>query len=112
LVFSNHVHPDKNVFIIDISVPGSVDESVKKKANVEFCQEASSVYLPMNPDFAISTHTPIGKIFCCGAEAILAGLYDLRTSMKGHLNENQIKLLMNLAIQEGMFENLVYANNL
>lgn len=111
LVFPPHIHPEKKVFIIDIAVPGSVDVSVKKLNHVEFCKEASSVYLPQDPDLVISTHTAVGKIFCCAAEVILAGAYDIPVAMKGHLETKNITLLMKLAQKEGLFENQVYASS-
>jgi predicted amino acid dehydrogenase len=109
LIFSYHIHPDKKVFIIDIAVPGSVSEEVKKMPNVEFYREASTVYLPDDPAFLISTHTPAGKIFCCAAEAILAALYEVREPLKGHIQPACIRRMMELGVKEDLFNKKVYA---
>lgn len=103
LIFPHHIHPGKKVFIIDISVPGSVSNEVIQMKNVQFCKEASTVYMPHEPDFLISTHTPVGKVFCCAAEVMLAALYDVQLPLKGHVNPRSIKEMMKLAIKENLF---------
>lgn len=110
LVFPHHIREDGKVFLIDVSVPGSVDASVKIMHQVEWCNDASSVNLPSDPNLLISTHTPVGKIFCCAAEVMLAGIHHLNIPMKGHLSSRPIKLMTELALQEGLFEKLTYAN--
>jgi acetylornithine/succinyldiaminopimelate/putrescine aminotransferase/predicted amino acid dehydrogenase len=109
LIFSYHIHPGHKVFIIDIAVPGSVSDDVKQMKNVQFCKEASTVYMPDEPDFLISTHTPVGKVFCCAAEVMLAALYDVQLPLKGHVNPDSIKKMMKLAIKEGLFNKKEYA---
>lgn len=109
LIFPHHIQPDHKTFIIDIAVPGSVSEDVKHMKNVQFCKEASTVYMPDEPDFLISTHTPVGKVFCCAAEVMLAALYDVQLPLKGHVNPQSIKEMRNLAIKEGLFNKKEYA---
>ena len=109
ILFSNHIHPEKKVFIIDIAVPGSVAEEVKSLENVVFCKNASTVYLPDEPDFLISTHTPAGKVFCCAAEVMLAALYDVQLPLKGHLDSESVKAMMQLGIMEGFLNMKTYA---
>ncbi len=108
VIFAHHINPDKKVFMIDIAVPGSVSDEVRKQKNVIFCSEASTVYLPDDPDLVISTHTPVGKIFCCAAEVILAALYDIRLPLKGHIQPESIKRMMELAEREGIFNRRQY----
>jgi hypothetical protein len=43
---------------------------------------------------------------------MLAGLHHLNIALKGHLNVRPIKLMTELALQEGLFEKLTYANPL
>ena len=109
IIFSYHIHPDKKVFIIDIAVPGSVAEEVKQMSQVVFCKDASTVYLPHDPAFAISTHTPAGKVFCCAAEVMLAALYDVQLPLKGHIQSESIRLLMKLGVLENLFNKKSYA---
>jgi hypothetical protein len=71
--------------------------------NVQFCEEASSVYLPENPNLVISTHTPEGKIFCCAAEAILCALYNIDVPLKGHIQKDAVQKLIPLAKARGFF---------
>lgn len=111
LIFPHHIHPQQKVFIIDIAVPGSVSDEVKKMKNVLFCQEASTVFLPDEPDFLISTHTPVGKVFCCAAEVMLAALYDVQLPLKGHVHPAAIKEMMKLGIAEGLFNKKEYASS-
>ncbi len=108
LIFPHHIHPTEKVFIIDIAVPGSVTEAVKQMKNVEFCKDASTVYLPDDPDFSISSHTPAGKVFCCAAEVMLAALYDVRLQLKGHVHPESIKTMMHLAKMEGLLTKKEY----
>jgi predicted amino acid dehydrogenase len=109
LIFCHHICPDNHVFIVDIAVPGSVSDEVKQMKNVQFCKDASTVFLPDELDFLISTHTPAGKVFCCAAEVMLAALYDVQHPLKGHLNPESIKEMMRLGIMEGLFNNKEYA---
>ncbi len=109
LVFCHHINPDKKVFIIDIAVPGSVADEVKQMQNVQFCKDASTVFLPADPEFLISTHTPAGKVFCCAAEVMLAALYDVQHPLRGHLNPDSIKEMMQLGMLEGLFNQKEYA---
>jgi predicted amino acid dehydrogenase len=109
LIFPDHIHTDKEVFIIDIAVPGSVSEDVKQLKNVKFCKEAASVYMPDDQDFVISTHTQPGKVFCCAAEVMLAALYDVQLPLKGRIQPESIKAMMQLAMLEGLFNNKEYA---
>ncbi|HJW29879.1 MAG TPA: hypothetical protein VJ508_11640, partial [Saprospiraceae bacterium] len=109
LLFPHHLDAGKPYFIIDIAVPGSVSGEVKRMKNVQFCKEASTVFMPDDPDFVISTHTPVGKIFCCAAEALVAALYDVRLPLKGHLKPEAIKLMMELGQLESLFNQPEYA---
>jgi acetylornithine/succinyldiaminopimelate/putrescine aminotransferase/predicted amino acid dehydrogenase/acyl-coenzyme A synthetase/AMP-(fatty) acid ligase len=109
LLFPHHIDPGKKVFIIDIAVPGSVAEEVKQLKNVQFCAEASTVFLPDDPDMLISTHTPAGKVFCCAAEVMLAALYQVNFPLKGHIQPAAIKAMMELAVREGIFTKKEYA---
>ncbi len=104
IIFQHHIRNDQPVFIIDISVPSSVSDEVKVMQNICFCKEASSVYLPGNPELLISSHTPEGKIFCCAAESILCALYDLQLPLKGHINKDAVRKLIPLALEEGFFK--------
>jgi len=109
LIFPHHISSGKNVFIIDIAVPGSVSEEVKQMNNVQFSKNASTAFLPDDPDFLISTHTPAGKVFCCAAEVMLAALYDVHYPLKGHVHPESIKEMMKLGIAEGLFNKKEYA---
>jgi predicted amino acid dehydrogenase len=109
LIFAHHVDASKKLFIIDLAVPSSVADEVKKISNVEFCKEASTVYLPGDPDFLVSTHTPKGKIFCCAAEVMLAALYDVQLPLKGHIHPDSIREMMRLAEMEGLFKQVANA---
>lgn len=112
LIFTHHIDPCHKVFIIDIAIPGSVSEEVKQMSNVQFCMDASTVYVPHEPELLISTHTPAGKVFCCAAEVMLAALYDVQLPLKGHLDPESIKAMMRMAIKEGFFKKGKYAPSL
>jgi acetylornithine/succinyldiaminopimelate/putrescine aminotransferase/acyl-coenzyme A synthetase/AMP-(fatty) acid ligase/predicted amino acid dehydrogenase len=109
LIFEHHINPLKKLFIIDLAVPSSVADEVKRISNVEFCKEASTVYLPGDPDLLVSTHTPKGKIFCCAAEVMLATLYDVQLPLKGHIHPDSIREMMRLAEMEGLFKQVMNA---
>lgn len=104
IIFKHHIQKNKPVFLIDISVPVAVSEEVKQMKNVYFCGEASSVYLPDNPEIMFSTHTPRGKTFCCAGEAILCALYDLQIPLKGHIQVGSVRKMIPLAVNEGFFK--------
>lgn len=106
IVFPHHIRKDTQVFVIDISVPNAVSEEVKKLENIYFCKEASSVYLQGSPELLFSSHTPVGKTFCCAAESILCALYDLQLPLKGHINKDTVRELIPLAIEQGFFKNM------
>jgi acetylornithine/succinyldiaminopimelate/putrescine aminotransferase len=109
LIFAHHLDPEEQVFIIDIAVPGAVSDEVRELPNVEFNRDASTVYLPDDPGIAISTHTPVGKVFCCAAEVMLAAMYDVRLPLVGHVHPASIKKMMELAMREGLFDKKSYA---
>jgi predicted amino acid dehydrogenase len=109
LIFSHHIDAAKKVFVIDIAVPGAVAEEVKQQRNVIYCKEASTVSLPDDPEFVISSHTAPGKIFCCAAEALLAAMYDVKLPLKGHVRAESIKKMLELAAYENMFNRKEYA---
>ena len=109
IIFPHHIREDGTVFVIDISVPSAVSNEVKEMKNIEFCKEASSVYLPGDPEVLFSSHTPKGKVFCCAAESILCALYDLKLPMKGHVHKDVVQKLMQLALEEGFFKHQSYA---
>ncbi len=111
IVFPHHIRKDKPVFIIDISVPHAVSDAVRKMGNVLICKDASSVWLPDDPRFIMSTHSPAGKVFCCTAESILCGLYNLQTPLKGHINKESVLQLIKVAEEEGFFRKIVYKTN-
>jgi acetylornithine/succinyldiaminopimelate/putrescine aminotransferase/predicted amino acid dehydrogenase/acyl-coenzyme A synthetase/AMP-(fatty) acid ligase len=104
IIFPHHIQQDKPVYIIDFSVPKSVSDAVKQMKNINFCEEASSSYLPDDQDLLISTHTPLGKIFCCAAESLLCGLYNPQMPMKGHICKETVQQLLLLANSEGFFK--------
>ena len=104
IIYPHHIQSDNQVFIIDISVPSAVADEVKKLENVIFCKEASSVYLHDNPYLLFSTHTPVGKTFCCAGESILYGLNNLQTPMKGHIHKEAVQEFVQLAITENFFK--------
>lgn len=109
IIFPHHIREDGTVFVIDISVPSAISNEVKEMKNIEFCKEASSVYLPGDPEVLFSSHTPKGKVFCCAAESILCTLYDLKLPMKGHVHKDVVQKLMQLALKEGFFKHQSYA---
>lgn len=103
IIFPHHISTSHQVFIIDMSVPGAVAENVKTMANVDFCRQASSVYLKGTPGLLISSHTPVSKIFCCAGESILVALYNLHLPMKGHIVRKSVEALIPIAEQESFF---------
>lgn len=104
IIFPHHIQEGKPVFVIDLSVPDCVCDTVRKKDTVIMCKEASSVYLRDNPDILFSTHTPKGKTFCCAAESILCGLYSLQIPLKGHIHKESVEKLKQLGLSEGLFK--------
>lgn len=109
LIFPHHLHPEKPLFVIDISVPPGVSNEVKAMKNVHFCKEASHITLPAEPQLLFSSHSPAGKIFCCAAESILYGLNDLHIPMKGHIQREAVRTMMQLAMKEGFLKNISHA---
>ena len=103
IVFPHHIRKDKTVFVIDISVPHAVSDTVREMGNVLIGKEASSVSLPDDPGFIMSTHSPVGKVFCCTAESILCGLYNLQLPLKGRICKESVLQLMQLAEKEWFF---------
>jgi len=108
VIFTHHLQDEKPVYIIDISVPGAVSEDVRTLSNVTECMDASSVYVPGNPDLLISSHTPVGKIFCCAGEVLLQAIYRLNLPMKGHIQKETVLKLVELAEEEAFFKQVAH----
>jgi predicted amino acid dehydrogenase len=108
LIFPHHIAAGKKVFIIDLAVPGSVADEVKRLPQVQFCRDASTVFMHHEPDFLISTHTPKGKVFCCAGEVMLAALHDVELPLRGQVHPDSIKAMMQLGKEEGIFKTNAY----
>lgn len=109
IIFAHHIAAGRKVFIIDLAVPGSVADEVKRMPLVQFCRDASTVFMHHETDFLISTHTPKGKVFCCAGEVMLAALHNVQLPLRGHVNPASIKAMMKLGIEEGIFKTNAYA---
>jgi hypothetical protein len=64
---------------------------------------ASYVCMPDDPQAVISSLSPAGTVFCCAAEAMLAGLEPCPFSLKGHLQPESLRRLAEMAEKHGLF---------
>jgi predicted amino acid dehydrogenase len=104
IIFPHHLPTKHIVYAIDISIPQALSEEAMKMDNVIVCKKASSITLTQDPDLQISAHTAEGKIFCCAAEAILDGLYQTDFSLKGHIEQEAVKVFYKLGEAEHFFK--------
>jgi predicted amino acid dehydrogenase len=109
LVYPEHLPPDRNVVIADVSVPSSVSRRVRSMARVHVVRLAGTVAVPGAPDLVLSSHTPPGTAFCCAAEAMLVGLEPEATSalaLTGRVDPHSMDVLDRLGEEHGLFSAL------
>lgn len=86
IIFSHHLNKNFPVLVLDISVPAALSPDIEKLENVISISHAPYVYLPEDPDFILSPHTPRGTVFCCAAEAILCSLDQVNFPLVGEIS--------------------------
>lgn len=106
IIFPHHLRAEGAVLIADVSVPSALSAEVAGMSRVKTLPLASSITLPEDPDFVISSHTPKGATFCCAAEAMLCGLEALDVPLRGRITAEAIAVVMDRARKQRFFEGL------
>jgi len=106
IIFPHHLKAEGAVLIADVSVPSALSAEVAGMSRVKTLPLASSITLPEDPDFVISSHTPKGATFCCAAEAMLCGLEALDVPLRGRITAEAIAVVMDRARKQRFFERL------
>jgi acetylornithine/succinyldiaminopimelate/putrescine aminotransferase/predicted amino acid dehydrogenase/acyl-coenzyme A synthetase/AMP-(fatty) acid ligase len=106
IIFPHHIKDGAPVVIADVSIPSALAPGVARMPNVTALPFASYVTLPDDPDFVISSHTPMGATFCCAGEAMLCGLEPLDVPLKGTITARAIAAVTAAAEKSGLFEKL------
>ncbi len=106
LIFPHHLNKDYTILISDISVPSAVSSDVCKMSNVINIPFASYITLPEDPDFVLSSCSPMGTTFCCVAEAILCGLEEVDIPLRGKIRSEDLEIISKLADKHNLFNQL------
>ncbi len=106
LIYPHHISREKPVLISDLSVPSALAKETAAMPNVISMPFASYVCMPDDPQAVISSLSPAGTVFCCAAEAMLAGLEPCPFSLKGHLQPESLRRLAEMAERNGLFNHL------
>lgn len=102
IIFSHHLNKNFPVLVLDISVPPAFSPDIEKLENVISIPHASYVYLPEDPDFILSPHTPKGTVFCCAAEAILCSLDQVNFPLVGEISSLALDKITKIAVQNNL----------
>ncbi len=111
IIFPHHIQTNEEVIISDLSVPKAVSGEVNEMNNVVPVNFASYIKLREEPDFIISSHTPKGTVFCCAAEAILNGLEQINSTLKGKITTDGVEEVTQLAQKYYFFDEMAEAVN-
>jgi len=106
LVYPHHISSEKRVIISDLSVPSALAKETAAMANVISMPFASYVCMPDDPEAVISSLSPAGTVFCCAAEAMVAGLEPCPFPLKGHIDPESLQQITKLADKHGFFDHL------
>ena len=106
LIYPHHLSKDRMVLISDLSVPSALSKETASLPNVISMPFAAYVSMPDDPGAVISSYSPAGTVFCCAAEAMLAGLESCPFPLKGHLLPGSLKKISELAGKHGFFNHL------
>jgi acetylornithine/succinyldiaminopimelate/putrescine aminotransferase/predicted amino acid dehydrogenase len=106
IVFPHHISREYPVLISDLSVPASLAADVLAMSNVTVLNFSSYVKLPEDPDFILSSYTPMGASYCCAAEAMLLAMESSALSFKGKINIDSLHAIARLAEKYQIFEGI------
>jgi acetylornithine/succinyldiaminopimelate/putrescine aminotransferase/predicted amino acid dehydrogenase/long-subunit acyl-CoA synthetase (AMP-forming) len=106
LIYPHHIAKDKPVLISDLSVPSALAKETAALPNVISMPFAAYICMPDDPEAVISSYSPAGTVFCCAAEAMLAGLESCSFPLKGHLLPESMMNISRMAEKHGMFNHL------
>ena len=105
IIYPAHLSSEKPTIISDISIPAGVSDEVFSKPNVKIIPFVSSVSLPEDPDFLVTSCSPRGTALCCAAEAILAGFEDITVELRGDITLKGFEIIYELAQKYGFIHN-------
>lgn len=109
IVFPQHLHPEREILLADLSVPSSVSREALDMPNVKKIPIGGTVSLPGEPDFVLHPLVEQGTVFCCSAEGMLLGLEPEKTaglSLKGDIEQKAIDILEEIGDQYNFFAKL------
>jgi acetylornithine/succinyldiaminopimelate/putrescine aminotransferase/predicted amino acid dehydrogenase len=109
IVFPQHLHPEREILLADLSVPSSVSREALDMPNLKKIPIGGTVTIPGEPDYVLHPLLAPGTVFCCSAEGMLLGLEAEKTAslnLKGDIEQNAVDVLEELGEQHNFFAKL------
>lgn len=109
IVFPEHLHPEREILLADLSVPSSVSSEASAMPNLKKVPIGGTVRLPGESDFVLHPLVEPGNIFCCSAEAMLLGLEPEKTvdlNLRGDIEQKAVDTLEEIGEQYNFFAKL------
>lgn len=109
IVFPQHLHPERELLLADLSVPSSVSREALDMPNLHKIPIGGTVALPGEPDFVLHPCLETGTIFCCTAEGILLSLEPEKTAgltLMGDIQQEAVDILEEVGDKYNFFAKL------
>ena len=97
IVYPEHIDKNQAIIITDLSIPAGISDELQRCSNVQILPFASSIALPEDPDFLVTSCSPRGTALCCVSEAILNGLENISLDLRGDISLEGFNTLYGLA---------------
>ena len=109
IVFPQHLHPEREILLADLSVPSSVSREALDMPNLKKIPIGGTVTIPGEPDYVLHPLLETGTVFCCSAEGMLLGLEPEKTAdlnLKGDIEQAAVDILEEIGDQYNFFAKL------
>lgn len=109
IVFPEHLHPNREILLADLSVPSSVSHEALQMPNLKKIPIGGTVTVPGESDYILHPLIEPGTVFCCSAEGMLLSLEPEKTAglnLKGDIEQKAVDILEEIGDQYNFFAKL------
>jgi acetylornithine/succinyldiaminopimelate/putrescine aminotransferase/predicted amino acid dehydrogenase len=109
IVFPQHLHPEREILLADLSVPSSVSREALAMPNLKKIPIGGTVTVPGEPHYVLHPLLEPGTVFCCSAEGMLLSLEPEKTAgliVRGDIEQAAVDMLEELGDHYNFFAKL------
>jgi predicted amino acid dehydrogenase len=109
IVFPQHLHPEREILLADLSVPSSVSREALEMPNLKKIPIGGTVTVPGEPDYVLHPLLEPGTVFCCSAEGMLLSLEPEKTAdltLMGDIEQKAVDVLEKIGEEHNFFARL------